>query len=109
MVQNNDVKHAFPYARFLTLPFQRAGVNFTNAIPTRLKKKDVFILDFCKYLFKAKEISGPSTQGDVQGEARQEKEVEIAYLKEVQGVETTSQPTSTIPSSSHPPLSPQDA
>nr|XP_027083704.1 uncharacterized protein LOC113706005 [Coffea arabica] len=108
VVRSNDIKHAFPYPRFLTLKFQRAGVDFSNAIPTGFKKKDIFKLDFCRFILKSKDLGGPSTQGGTHGDIRQEEEAEIARIEEGQEVETTTPPVSTEPSSSRPPTSPQD-
>ncbi|XP_071911330.1 uncharacterized protein [Coffea arabica] len=108
VVRSNDIKHAFPYPRFLTFEFQRAGVNFSNVIPTGLKKKDVFTLDFYRFILKSKDIGGPSTQGGAQGDIRHEEEAEIERIEEAQGVETTTPPISTESSSSRRPSSPQD-
>ncbi|XP_027171769.1 uncharacterized protein LOC113771382 [Coffea eugenioides] len=108
VVRSNDIKHAFPYPRFLTFEFQRVGVDFSNAFPTGLKKKDVFTLDFCRFILKSKDGGGPSTQGGAQGDIRQEEEVEIERIEGAQGVETTTPPVSNEPSSSRPPTSPQD-
>lgn len=70
--RSNDIKHAFPYPRFSTLEFQRVGVDFSNAIPTSLKKKDVFTLSFCTFILKSKYAGGSSTQEGAQGDIRQE-------------------------------------
>ena len=65
-------------------------------------------MDFCKFLLKIKDVGGPSTQGDAQGDIWQEEEAEIARIEEAQGVETTAHPVSTDPSSSRRPSLPQD-
>ncbi|XP_071924318.1 uncharacterized protein [Coffea arabica] len=108
VVRSNDIKHAFPYPRFLIFEFQRGGVDFSNAIPTGLKKKDVFTLDFCKFILKSKDAGGSSTRGGVQADIQQEEEAEIERIEGVQGVETTIPLVSTEPSSSRRPTSPQD-
>ncbi|XP_071910196.1 uncharacterized protein [Coffea arabica] len=108
VVRSNDIKHAFPYPRFLTFEFQRAGVDFSNSIPTGLKKNDVFTLDFCRFILKSKDVGGLSIQGGAQGDIRHEEEAEIERIEEGQGVETTTPPFSTEPSSSRRPSSPQD-
>ena len=85
VVRNNDVKHAFSYARFLTLVFQRAGVDFSNAIPTDLKKKDIFTLDFCRFLLMSKDIVVLQLKEMLKVTFGKRKKLKLHVLKKLKG------------------------